>query len=63
MGEVYRATDENLSREVAIKVLPQAGLAQDEPCRQRFDREAGVISSLSHPHICLPGRPAHAVRL
>ena len=51
MGEVWRARDTRLDREVAIKVLP-AGLAQDEQFRQRFDREAKVISSLSHPNIC-----------
>ena len=51
MGEVWRARDTRLGRDVAIKVLP-AGLAQDEQFRQRFDREAKVISSLSHPHIC-----------
>jgi Tol biopolymer transport system component len=51
MGEVWRARDTRLDRDVAIKVLP-AGLAEDEQFRQRFDREAKVISSLSHPHIC-----------
>ena len=48
MGEVYRATDTRLSRRVAVKVL--ALLAKDG--RQRFEREARAISSLSHPHIC-----------
>ena len=51
MGEVWRARDTRLGRDVAIKVLP-AGLAQDEQFLKRFDREARVISSLSHPHIC-----------
>jgi eukaryotic-like serine/threonine-protein kinase len=51
MGEVWRARDTRLDREVAIKVLPP-GLAQDEQFLQRFDREAKVISSLSHPNIC-----------
>jgi Tol biopolymer transport system component len=51
MGEVWRARDTRLGRDVAVKVLP-AGLAQDEQFRQRFEREARVISSLSHPHIC-----------
>jgi Tol biopolymer transport system component len=51
MGEVWRARDTRLDREVAIKVLP-AGLAQDEQFFKRFDREAKVISSLSHPNIC-----------
>jgi Tol biopolymer transport system component len=51
MGEVWRAKDTRLDREVAIKVLPPA-LAQNEQFRERFDREAKVISSLSHPNIC-----------
>jgi serine/threonine protein kinase/sugar lactone lactonase YvrE len=51
MGEVYRARDTRLGRDVAIKVLPQP-LAQDASLRQRFDREAKALSSLNHPHIC-----------
>ncbi len=51
MGEVYRARDTRLDRDVAIKVLP-AHLSADEPRRQRFEREARTISQLSHPHIC-----------
>jgi len=51
MGEVYRARDTRLDRTVAIKVL-QAGPALTEEVRQRFEREARVISSLNHPHIC-----------
>ena len=51
MGEVYRARDTRLDRTVAIKVL-SAALAGDPALRQRFDREARAISSLSHPHIC-----------
>ena len=51
MGEVYKARDTRLDRTVAIKVLPPA-LAIDPALRERFDREARVISSLSHPHIC-----------
>jgi Tol biopolymer transport system component len=51
MGEVYRAHDSRLNRDVAIKVLP-AGLA-DNPTRQaRFAREAQAIAQLSHPNIC-----------
>jgi Tol biopolymer transport system component/predicted Ser/Thr protein kinase len=51
MGEVYRARDTRLERSVAIKVLP-AELARNPEFRQRFEREAKVISSLNHPHIC-----------
>jgi eukaryotic-like serine/threonine-protein kinase len=51
MGEVYRARDTRLERTVAVKVLP-AHLSRSEEVRQRFEREAKTISSLSHPHIC-----------
>ena len=51
MGEVYKARDTRLDRTVAIKVLP-AHLAANAELRQRFEREARVISSLNHPHIC-----------
>src|SRR5260370_2963500 len=51
MGEVYRARDTRLNREVAIKVLP-AHAAGREDLQQRFEREARAISSLHHPHIC-----------
>ena len=51
MGEVYKARDTRLGREVAIKVLPQHLSASPE-LRQRFEREAKTISALSHPHIC-----------
>jgi serine/threonine protein kinase len=50
MGEVYRATDTNLSRQVAIKVLPQAVTA-DVGRLVRFDREAKTLAALNHPHI------------
>ncbi len=51
MGEVYRARDTRLERDVAIKVLP-AHLSGDPLLRQRFEREARAVSSLNHPHIC-----------
>jgi len=51
MGEVYRARDTRLDRTVAIKVLP-AELSANVERRQRFEREARIISSLNHPHIC-----------
>ena len=51
MGEVYRARDTRLDRDVAIKVL-SSDLAADPHGRDRFQREARAISRLSHPHIC-----------
>jgi len=50
MGEVYRARDTKLNREVAIKVLP-AGVAQDAERLARFKREAQLLASLNHPNI------------
>jgi len=50
MGEVYRATDTNLKRPVAIKVLP-ASVAADAERLARFQREAEVLASLNHPNI------------
>ena len=50
MGEVYRARDSRLDREVAIKVLPE-DLAADPERLARFDREAKVLASLNHPNI------------
>ena len=50
MGEVYRATDSRLKRQVAIKILP-AALATDPDRLARFQREAEVLASLNHPHI------------
>jgi eukaryotic-like serine/threonine-protein kinase len=52
MGEVYRARDTRLNREVAIKVLPDH-LSRNPELRERFEREARAISQLSHPHICV----------
>lgn len=51
MGEVYCARDTRLDRRVAVKILPQH-LAVTPEMKQRFDREARAVSSLSHPHIC-----------
>ena len=50
MGEVWRATDEKLDREVALKVLP-ADFAADPERLARFEREAKVLASLNHPNI------------
>jgi serine/threonine protein kinase len=51
MGEVYRAPDTRLGRDVAIKVLPQH-LSSNPELKERFDREARAISSLNHARIC-----------
>src|SRR5436190_8185533 len=50
MGEVYRARDTKLNRDIAIKVLPTA-FAQDTERMARFQREAQVLASLNHPNI------------
>jgi len=50
MGEVYRAKDARLNRDVAIKVLPEL-LATDANRRERFEREAKAVAALSHPNI------------
>jgi eukaryotic-like serine/threonine-protein kinase len=52
MGEVYRARDTRLGRDVAVKVLP-AHMSSSPELRQRLEREAKTISQLSHPHICM----------
>jgi serine/threonine protein kinase len=51
MGEVYRAKDTRLDRDVAVKILPE-GFAGSELMRARFEREAKSISSLNHASIC-----------
>src|SRR5262245_23568148 len=50
MGEVYRARDARLQRDVAIKVLPQI-VAFDPERRARFEQEARTLAALNHPHI------------
>jgi len=51
MGEVFRARDTRLGRDVAIKVLPQH-LSANPEVRARFEPEAKTVSSLNRPHIC-----------
>src|SRR5687767_11793000 len=51
MGEVYRARDTRLNRDVAIKILP-GGINGNPVRRERFEREAQTISRLNHPNIC-----------
>src|SRR5262252_5793359 len=51
MGEVYRARDTRLGRDVAVKILPTE-MSADATRKQRFEREAKTISGLNHPNIC-----------
>jgi eukaryotic-like serine/threonine-protein kinase len=51
MGEVYRARDVRLGRDVAVKILP-AHLSSNSDAKLRFEREAKIISGLNHPSIC-----------
>jgi serine/threonine protein kinase len=51
MGEVYRARDTRLGRDVAVKIL-SVDTSSSPEAHQRFEREARTISQLSHPHIC-----------
>src|SRR5215467_2969270 len=52
MGEVFRAKDTRLGRDVAIKILPKE-MSADAARKQRFEREAKTISGLNHPNICV----------
>jgi eukaryotic-like serine/threonine-protein kinase len=52
MGEIYRARDPRLSRDVAVKVLPSQRMTTPE-ARERFEREARTISQLNHPNVCV----------
>ena len=56
MGEVYRAKDPELDRDVAIKVLSER-LSQDSEAIQHFKREAKTLAALSHPQFC-PSSPS-----
>src|SRR5579872_2562712 len=50
MGEVYRALDSRVGRQVALKVLPES-LARDEERRRRFEQEARLAAALNHPNV------------
>ena len=59
MGEVYKARDGRLERDVAVKILP-LHVASDVNLKQRFEREARTLATLSHPHICSVFDVGHA---
>ena len=59
MGEVYRANDTRLHREVAVKILPPH-VRDDAELRQRLEREAQALAALHHPHICVLHDVGHA---
>jgi serine/threonine protein kinase len=61
MGEVYRARDTKLNRDVAIKVLPDS-LVADAERRARFEREARTLAALNHAHIAGFRPPLNAAR-
>jgi serine/threonine protein kinase len=60
MGQVYRARDTKLAREVALKLLPEF-LARDEEKLARLEREAHLLASLSHPNIATEALPRDRV--
>ena len=62
MGEVWRATDEKLGREVALKVLPEE-FAKDPERMARFEREAKVLAALNNPNIAAIHGIPHAARI
>jgi eukaryotic-like serine/threonine-protein kinase len=52
-GEVYKARDQRLGRDVAVKVMP-ASFASDPERLRRFEQEARAVASLSHPNVVVP---------
>ena len=56
MGEVYRARDTRLDRDIALKVVPEAFIS-DRQRLLRFEHEAKTLASLNHPHMCTRLRP------